>query len=85
MNTPSQLDGLNEFFTGIYETLRHHESLLFELSASAMALQKLLERNPALASEFQEIRQRIKREQLETPHLIQLRLIDELKARLRGM
>jgi hypothetical protein len=77
-NLRVRLDGLDEFLAGIYETLRWHESLLFELSASAMAWQKLLERNSVLAAEFQQIRQGIKQAQLETPHAIQLRLYDEI-------
>jgi hypothetical protein len=81
-NNDNPLDGLNEFLAGIYETLRRHESMLFEFSASAMALQKLLEQNPALASEFQKIRHQIKREQLEKPHALQMRLFDEIIARL---
>ena len=84
MNNPNPLDGLDEFLAGIYATLRRHENLLFEFSASAMALQSLLERNPVLAAEYQEIRQRIKREQLESPRAIQLRLFDEIIARLHG-
>ena len=85
MNDLNQLDGLNDFLAGIYEMLREHESLLCEMSASAFALQKLLERNPPLVDEFQNIRRQIKREQLEPRYVMKLRLIDEIIARLRGM
>lgn len=84
MNNSNPLDGLDEILSGICETLRQHENLLFEFSASAMALQELLEQKPELAQTFQAIRQRLKREQLGPPHAAQVRLLDNMIARLRG-
>jgi hypothetical protein len=78
-------DDLDKVLVGMYEILRRHENLIFEVSVSAMALQELLENKPELAEQFQAIRQRLlKSEQLGPPHKFQLRLFDEIIARLRG-
>lgn len=83
MSNTNSLDGLDELLAGIYVVLKKHEELLFELSASAMALQELLEQRPELASAFQQIRQRLKTGKLGPAFNAQSRLYDEMIQRVR--
>jgi len=74
----------DEHFAGIYETLKRHEKLLFEVSTSVAALNQFLGQNPEIASALKEIREDLMRGELGRQHAAHVSVLDAIIARLRG-
>jgi hypothetical protein len=71
------------FLAEIFEALKKHEEILLELSATAAAMQRLLENRPELSAEFERVRQ-LTLSKFRSSDDARLRSFDEMIQQFRG-